>query len=297
LHFHDLGDWLEERPQREVLVAPRYLAGPVEHDSVIERLVDDHGWVRESDAYGGDYLASPCRRVQIAHRPQHDVTFTWQISAADRPLGPTRWQALFDETVPDETVHAFLDALARDIDDGHDRFLTGPTLPGVAYGPLLAAGWEPTVGDRPGVLGDGPRVITAPRDTAQLVHQGHLPDDTWAVRDRDHRYHWEVRGGDPNWGPTWRAAFAGAAPTHLIAAVTTELADPRPVTRCVNQLPSQNWTLLRTMPAEWLPEPRLVAAAQTRGSTPRPPAPAAATPTTAVSRPYVHLATVSTPRR
>nr|WP_237535774.1 DUF317 domain-containing protein [Streptomyces sp. SID3343] len=237
----------------------------------------DHGWARESDTAGGDYLASPCRRVQIAHRPERGLTFSWQISAADRPLGPARWEALFDEGIPDETVHAFLDTLAQDVDDGHDRFLNGATLPGIAYGPLLAAGWEPTVGDRPGVLGDGPRVITAPRDTAQLVHQGHLPDDTRIVR--DHRYHWEVRGGDPFWDPTWRAAFAGAVPTHLIAAVTTELADPRPVARTADQLPSQNWTLLRVMPTEWLPAPDVATAAQAR-TTAAPCPPTAGRPTT-----------------
>ncbi|MYV97312.1 DUF317 domain-containing protein [Streptomyces sp. SID3343] len=279
--YHDLAEWLEETPNRTVMVAPRYLAGADEQDGAIERLVAEHGWVGDSDVYGGVYLASPCRRVQLAHRPQHGQDFTWLINASARPLETFVWQAEFGPDVPDEILHAFIGALTRDIAAGGDRFVAGPTLPGVAYGPLLAAGWEPTIDGKPGLLGDAPRVITAGQGTARLVHQGHLPDDTWMTPGRD--CHWELRGGHPDWGTPWRATLAGRVPTHLVAALTSALADPRPVERRVSQLPSNQQPFIRVMPAEWwVPTPERALAARTRTTTPphapHVTAPAAATP-------------------
>jgi len=280
VYYHDIADWFDETPKREVMVAPRYLAGPVEPFHVIDRLAEHYAWTRDWDIDGGVYLASPCRRVHLTHRPQHGEDFPLRIAASERPLGDLLWQAEFQPDVPDEIIGAFVEGVARDVASRDPGFLSAATLPGVAYGPLLAAGWTPTVNDRVGLLGDGPRVITARDDLARLTHLGHLPDDTWITH--DHRPHWDLRGGHPQWGPTWRATFAGAIPTHLIAAVTAEMADPRPVRRSACHIPAQNRTFARVMPAEWLTDPDTTRAARAHTTTTLPTrSPTATAPTAA----------------
>lgn len=153
------------------------------------------------------------------------------------------WTGWFSDGTPEEIVHALLTALARDYTDSHQRYLTGPRQTVLAYQPLADADWH---AEHVGPFAH----ITAPDSFARLSFDltGRDPREQLSVRE-DITQAWWLTGGCDT-GHDWHATFALATPTHLVAAMAADMADPNPVPRAMNQIPAAHLPHVRLRRAD-----------------------------------------------
>nr|WP_024754610.1 DUF317 domain-containing protein [Streptomyces exfoliatus] len=198
----------------DVYVTPQYLAGSSGDSGT--GFTPLAGWPHHHLDDGPHQLVvtSPDHRIRIGWAgDDYDL---WTISAARDAMSQAVWTAVANQNTPHELVTALTTALARDWQDGQDRFLDRPRarLDGIA--PLVDAGW--TVGPvRRGVLR-----VTAPDGQAgadiDVVHPlAEAAITLWA--------------GPEGWGTRAEITFSDQSPTHLIAATATAFTDPAPVPR------------------------------------------------------------------
>lgn len=266
MQLHDLAHWLEDQPERELLLAPVLFAGPRNHTLLAKAFALEPGWIWESDPHGGAYAASASRRLHLTHRPDHDVHFTWTASWAPTPLGEPEWEIAMTESVPDEIVAAVTAAL-RTLPEADPRDPgRSAAAPPLRHGPdpqparraddvasvLEAAGWT---GGPLGPADDDRQAFCDPTGHARLVHR---PDQDWPVPAHGGRYAWELAVGDPHTlGPAlrgddmWQVMLTAHAPAALLLAAVRAAADPAPVRRPASEAFDLPAHLVRAFPADW----------------------------------------------
>lgn len=266
LQLHDLAHWLEDQPERELLLAPVLFAGPHDHALLARAFALEPGWIWESDPHGGTYAASASRQLLLTHRPDHDVHFTWTVSWAPTPLGRPAWEISMTDTVPDEIVAAVTAALralpeadprspgisaaAPPLPHGTDRQLAGRADDIASV--LEAAGW--TCGPT-GSADDDRRAFRDPTGHGRLVHR---PDQDWPVPAHGGHYAWELAAGDPHTfvpalrgDDMWQVMLTAHAPAALLHAAVRAAADPAPVRRYAREALDLPTHLIRAFPADW----------------------------------------------
>ncbi|GAA4947642.1 hypothetical protein GCM10023205_04500 [Yinghuangia aomiensis] len=270
MQLHDLAHWLEEQPERELLIAPVLFAGPRDHALLAKAFALEPGWIWESDPHGGTYTASASRQLLLTHRPDHDVHFTWTASWAPTPLGRPEWEIAMTGTVPDELVAAVTAAL-RTLPEADPRnpgrSAATPPLP---HGPdrqpehgadtvvavLESAGWTSALAVPPG---DDRQAFRDPTGHARLVHR---PHQDWPVPARGGHYAWELAAGDPHtFAPAlrgddmWQLMLTAHAPAALRLAAVRAATDPTPVRRRAGEAFDLPTHLVRAFPADWAATP------------------------------------------
>ena len=220
---------------REYHVTPRYLAGSSgTGDPGFAPVV---GWPHHYLADGPCHLVvvAPDQRIRIGWFG--DDYLLWKIAAYPDAVSAPRWTATFNQNTPPEIVAGLTAALARDYQDGNDRFLAAAS-PYWAEGiqPLRDAGWIRASAER------GTVEIVAPDQQAGAVidRRRHDTDDVT----------WTLWAGPPGRGTRAEATFTTRTPSHLIAATAAAMADPTPVVRARHQISRDMAHLVRLTPIE-----------------------------------------------
>ncbi|MEU5833013.1 DUF317 domain-containing protein [Streptomyces diacarni] len=158
-------------------------------------------------------LSSPDRRTLLRLEPYPDAQ--WWTLAHVPGAGQAAWYARIGARTPVESIAGFIDALTDP---------AAATAGADPYEPLRQTGWVPThTQDR----------FESPDGTTQVEH----PDDVSG---------WFASTTLSDSRPVWEARFSEHTPTHLVAAFTAALADPRPVARSnrLHILPTDNTKLV-----------------------------------------------------
>lgn len=93
-------------------------------------------------------MSAPDRKVRLGYLPEGDDDGLWRINAYKDPFGPPTWGICFNDSAPDEFVHAFTTALAKAYEQGSDAYLMAPDTrhadrdPFLAVAPLVNRGWQ-----------------------------------------------------------------------------------------------------------------------------------------------------------
>ncbi|MFJ4688868.1 DUF317 domain-containing protein [Streptomyces sp. NPDC088789] len=189
--WHDL-------PQQHYLIEPRCLAGGGDLRHITEHLRAS-GWKDRSRAAGPVVFDHPDRglRVGFDPAPPGRWTITGQASGHQPP-----WEAKFTARTPVEIIAGLTDALTQP---------PSAHAPNV-WAPLDAQGWTTRSGQH----------VTATSPDRNAFVQFHQPSPGQA--------HWWI-GARNEHGRAWDAELSPTTPLYLVQALTTALADPRPVMR------------------------------------------------------------------
>ncbi|MFE2426887.1 DUF317 domain-containing protein [Streptomyces sp. NPDC059373] len=224
---------------REYHVMPRYLAGSLstDDDPSLQPFVGLN-WPRHhlDDDLGKTVFTSPDGRLRIGFFG--DDYLLWHVSAYEDPFGPRRWAATFNQNTPPEIVAGLTVALARDYEEGNDRFLARPPMRwGEQTHPLTEAGWTRDWGAETGTV-----EIIAPDKQAGILldTRSYDPEDETSL----------LWSGPPGWGTRVEATFTASTPGHLVAATAAAMADPTPVVRYEHSIPRGLRALVRLTPVE-----------------------------------------------
>ncbi|GFE25710.1 DUF317 domain-containing protein [Streptomyces nigrescens] len=234
---HDL------EPDTDVLVSPRYLAGPGTGDAITRTLDSAAGW--KVVAFGADtYYTSPCQRVRIANTVDSRYG-GWTIAYAEDPLGPSDWITTFDRNTPQEIVAAFTDTLVDGLPHHFADHLSGGkhhTGPSPAH-VFASHQWEP-------VRAAGPfRTVSPDGHAAFRIRGGWLHEYDELLDPKNSTWHMSA-GADPLSAPSWQAYFSRYTPEHLITAAATTLIAPQPVIRAAHHVPDGHRSLVKIRPVQ-----------------------------------------------
>jgi hypothetical protein len=192
--------------------SPRHLAGPGDARHVTYGLAAA-GWTRTSDPLSPEIvLRSPDHRHSLQFDPQSATSAWWRLRAEPTDTEPG-WYAEFGELVPAEILSGLTDAL-----------ISPP--PSTPADPLHVL-------DSAGSLIDG-RGSTFSDPLGCRVERRTEKGDASVPWRLSARVSWHVEARDPehSQGPRlWHAWFDGHAPTHLVAAFVTALAESAPLQR------------------------------------------------------------------
>ncbi|WP_367132268.1 MULTISPECIES: DUF317 domain-containing protein [Streptomyces] len=200
--------WGPETPEQHYFVRPRHLAGGGNLAYVTEHLRAS-GW-KDHTSHAGTPVVfdSPDRSVRLGYDPSTTPP-GWTISGKATPDQPA-WHATLSSRIPVEIVAGVTDALTQ------PRRAHAPNV----WAPLKEQNWR--------------------TDDQGKHHTVTSPDGTAAVR-----FHQEEPGAAIWWatahtehGKQWEAVFSQHTPMHLVAAFTTALADPEPLLRPRNHIPT-----------------------------------------------------------
>ncbi|MGX1759914.1 DUF317 domain-containing protein [Streptomyces lydicus] len=213
----------------DVYVSPRYLASSTGFGDPALGPLLDLGWHVEDDELCNVYVSSPDHKVRLGYLPEGEDDGLWRINAYKDPFGPPTWGVCFNESAPDEVVHAFTTALAKTYEQGPDACLVPPDPrhsdrdPFLAVLPLINRGWQ-LDRPRPGIF-----ATQSPDRLARLELTGGQLDPTVELSTRDARWHlWVGTSVD---FPAWYATASTDTPVSLLKVVTECVADPDPVLR------------------------------------------------------------------
>ncbi|MFI1886012.1 DUF317 domain-containing protein [Streptomyces jumonjinensis] len=257
-------------PEAEVLVMPRYLAGPGGLDlQMAWPLPFEEGWLLHQPGDGDAVGVSPCQRVRLGFTPDPTGVHgpgggTWQTHIHTDPFALAAWTMTFSGAVPLEILRdAHTEVLSLYLEGLHGErdwlTETGDTSASAGYLPLLTAGWSHTVDS------DGKQTFRSPETSAFLRHW-YSPRKPAALNPT-----WTFRADIPGEPLLWQATFTTGTPASVIAAVTTSLVEALPLARTVRELPAQSRTHVRYSPSLPAPPP----APRPLRIPPRPPAPPA----------------------
>jgi hypothetical protein len=222
-------------PHDEVRVTPRYLAGagdPGTATTLAWPGLLKAGWSSHTPPHGELLCTSPCQRIRAgclpesAHGPGH-----WRTAAYTDPFAAPRWNATWSAETPVELIGNFHQALGDAYAAGAFDSLSTHTSPTAVYLPLLIAGWDH------GITFDGDQKFTATAGYANL---------TCYYRPHNGKDKWRLTAGFRKHDGAWSATFSQHVPLALVAAFTTALADEKPLTRTVGQLPLTHRSYLAT---------------------------------------------------
>ncbi|WP_030458940.1 DUF317 domain-containing protein [Kitasatospora sp. NRRL B-11411] len=222
-------------PDTEILVRPRYLAGPGDREAVDTAFGPLRGSGWHVTALGPDLTeviaTSPCHRVRVGYRPGQEQA--WQVTAALDPFAIPAWRGGFSRTTPPEIIEAFLGQLADSLhfDTVNDTAGTFVSMEGTwadANEPLSEAGWPTSYTDGFWLTRSGDGEVEY--EVAPLVDPA-----VELAADVQRGFTWRIVPGDPDVG--WSAGFSSCTPLHLIAAVNGAVVDNSPLVRVSDDLP------------------------------------------------------------
>ncbi|MET8623699.1 hypothetical protein ABZW30_08075 [Kitasatospora sp. NPDC004669] len=239
-HLPHLTTTAAPEPPRHGAVAPRYLAGRGA-DQRPPHLATERHWSHQRSDDGG-IMTSPCGRLMVQYGDR-DTPWPLLVDASPgrrrSPLDYGEWRAAFSPGTPHEIAEEFINAVADRLPAGTNHSAqvntdSGLTL-GEAIAPLTAAGWHTRL-DR------GTIALLSPDGHASAhIDHGCGPVHGLALaeiltQDRHFGASIDVSGAP---AASWRAVLTGGAPVHLVQAMATAVANPRPVFRSALDLPSQ----------------------------------------------------------
>ncbi|WP_435058200.1 DUF317 domain-containing protein [Streptomyces sp. bgisy060] len=183
-------------------ITPRHLAGGGDPAWITVPLHRACGWSHGNDPLMPRVLlSSPDQKALLRLEPDPDGQW-WTLHHAAEPDRPA-WYASFGARTPVELIAAVTDALTKPPPDA--------SAPSDPYEPLRQDGWSEY-----GVQG-----LVSPDESAYVERLGTLDaPGAWFVT---------VTLGFGQ--KVWEARFGAHTPSHLVAAFTTALADPKPVHR------------------------------------------------------------------
>ncbi|MGW5120256.1 DUF317 domain-containing protein [Streptomyces noursei] len=216
-------------------VAPRHLAGGGDPAWVTVPLHRAFGWTPADDPLMPRViLTSPDRQTVLRLDPDPNRSW-WTLHHTgdrDRPA----WSVAFDAQTPVECIAALTDALASP--------LSSPARITHPYDYLGQAGWV-RARDHDG--------FTSPDGHCDIEHfVSSSGNSRWYVN--------TAVSGDPE-GQIWQAHLPGDTPQHLVAAFVRALADPAPLVRDPQQLPTRALARIRIQPRR-IPLPTVTALEQ-----------------------------------
>lgn len=193
--------------EHTVLVAPRHIAGAGEA-SIVTTHLRQHHW-RDLLEPGGlrTYLESPDATIRLCLEPNPERP--WWTVVGTPPSGEL-WHATFEARTPAEMVLAFAQALT------HPDRVPGEDL----FNVLTDAGWTRPYARNP-------------------YYKRQSPDQLalWDLRRDDEVTGWYARCrvyGEP----LWSAVLSAHTPRPAVTAFATALADPSPLPRSPDAIPT-----------------------------------------------------------
>lgn len=207
----------------QVLISPRYLAGPGDPAWVTVPLHEAAGWSHGHDPLLPQViLSSPDQKTLLRLEPTPDEPW-WRLTHSGGSDGPS-WYASFGARTPVELIAAVTDTLT---DPGFNaRAASDPNEP------LLRAGW--------GRAKEGG--LAPPDGIVRVDRFNYSGSDHWCI---------EAALGQAPEHQIWQARFGGNAPVRLVAAFTRALSDPEPLRRSPEQRPTLGRSRITFRWQEW----------------------------------------------
>ncbi|MFB7630524.1 DUF317 domain-containing protein [Streptomyces sp. NPDC056149] len=219
----------------EHLVAPRYLAGGGDPAWITVPLHRAFGWTPADDPLMPRViLTSPDRQTVLRLAP--DPNRSWWTLHHTGGQGRPAWSMAFDAQTPVECIAALTDALASP--PNRQARATHP------YDYLGQTGWR-RARDHDG--------FTSP--------DGHCDIEHFVSSSGNSRWYINTAISENPEGHIWRAHLHGETPPRLVDAFVRALADPAPLVRDPQQLPTRALARIRIQPRR-IPLPTVTALEQ-----------------------------------
>ncbi|MGE7434003.1 DUF317 domain-containing protein [Kitasatospora sp. NPDC001175] len=231
------------RPDGEVLVSPRYLAGGgLEADDAFNPLISQAGWHHWVDELANCDLTSPCGRGYLGFLPEPNPEHVGLWKAWVRPShhGARTWMAAFGDEAPYEFIQAFTTAWAASYNANDDGFAAPGDTDSQAIDKVLRvagdAGWEHDY-----FAENGLKRLTAPDGRAAIELR------TWVRNSPEHETlqgyaRWTIWAAPaPYRRPVWEATFTTGTPADLVAAFVKALVATDPLMREEHMIPRAAW--------------------------------------------------------
>ncbi|WP_406220722.1 DUF317 domain-containing protein [Streptomyces decoyicus] len=208
----------------DVLVSPRYLAGPRDCAfDIFTAPLSEHGWTFADDGHDTSLFTSPCLRIRVGWLPEVRTELPIQIAASTHPLRSPLWHISLDDSAPTEFLTAVTSTLARSLAES-PHTLFAPNNDRAAALPR-PRGW-------PGF--SSPLVSFAQSADMSATYSAG-PYVSPAGTPPEHQSWWSFAAGPQGQSP-WKARFSTAAPKVLVEAFHDAFTDPAPLGRKRHEL-------------------------------------------------------------